>query len=94
MTTPSESCGAGERPEISCQACVDFILEYLEDALPGDQRARFERHLKMCPNCVTYLDNYRKTAELTRAVGAPREPAPPVPAALVDAILRARRHSR
>ncbi|MFA6046143.1 MAG: zf-HC2 domain-containing protein [Phycisphaerales bacterium] len=92
-TTPAGTCGGGARPEISCQACVDFILDYLEGVLPPDQKAKFERHLNMCPNCVTYMDNYKTTAQLARAVGAPPEAPAPVPAALVDAILKARKHA-
>lgn len=91
--TPPESCGGAGKPGINCQACVDFILDYLEGTLPAGQKDRFEQHLRLCPGCVTYMDNYKKTAELARAVGAQPEAPAPVPAALVEAILKARGHS-
>ena len=47
--------------DLSCQELVELVTEYLEDALNPGERARFERHLGICPGCQTYLDQIRQT---------------------------------
>jgi anti-sigma factor RsiW len=71
---------------------VDFLMDYLEDALPAEQRGAFEGHMDDCPGCVTYLDTYRETVRLGREIcGDPEGPVPEdVPELLVRAILAAR----
>ena len=34
---------------MKCQACVDFILRYLENDLSTEERESFEFHLDKCP---------------------------------------------
>lgn len=59
---------------ISCQQLVEFCLEYLEGALPDDERVGFRRHLAQCPDCVTFFDTYQKTPELSRQALAAQIP--------------------
>jgi len=47
------------RTELSCREVVDLVNDYLEQALPPQERTRFERHLDECPHCVTYLRQLR-----------------------------------
>lgn len=49
----------------SCQELVELVTDYLEDALPPDERTRFESHLYECGNCQQYLEQMRRTVELT-----------------------------
>jgi len=50
----------GQRQEdVTCKELVELITEYLECALREPERRRFERHLKGCPSCVTYLEQMR-----------------------------------
>ena len=51
--------------EISCQEIVELVTDYLEDALPRDERKAFEEHLAGCPNCTNYLDQMQETIRLT-----------------------------
>jgi anti-sigma factor RsiW len=51
--------------EISCQEIVELVTDYLEGALPRDERKSFEEHLAGCPNCTNYLDQMRETMRLT-----------------------------
>ncbi len=51
--------------ELSCQELVELVTEYLEDALDEDTRARFDAHLAECDGCRTYLEQFRRTIELT-----------------------------
>ncbi len=53
------------RSSLSCQELVELVTNYLEGALSGRQRARFERHIAACPHCTEYLQQLRVTlAEL------------------------------
>ncbi len=45
---------------MTCRELVDFLMEYLEDELPGDSRRVFEAHLGECPPCQAYLDTYKE----------------------------------
>ena len=77
---------------ITCREFVDFLMDYLDDLLPVEQRGVFEEHMSDCPSCVTYLDTYRETVRLGREIC--RDPEGPVPEdtpePLVRAILAAR----
>jgi predicted anti-sigma-YlaC factor YlaD len=49
--------------ELTCQELVELVTDYLENALPPPERARFEAHLGYCAGCRTYLDQIRLTAQ-------------------------------
>jgi anti-sigma factor RsiW len=49
------------RRTIACRQAVELVTAYLEDALSGRDRARFEAHLEGCPHCTEYLDQMRRT---------------------------------
>jgi anti-sigma factor RsiW len=51
---------------ISCQDVVDFCFDYLDGALPEEERGRFSRHLSVCSDCVTFFETYRRTPEVSR----------------------------
>ena len=55
---------------LSCQELVELVTDYLEDALPPEERARFEHHLERCRGCTTYVEQIRITIELTGHVHA------------------------
>ena len=57
--------------EFSCQEMIEVVTNYLDDALPPDERQRFEHHLSYCAGCSTYLDQMRETIRQTSMV--PRE---------------------
>jgi anti-sigma factor RsiW len=77
---------------VTCQQCIEFLLEYLAGELAPVERAEFESHLRLCPPCLDYLRTYELAVRLGKAVC--REPASPtapaVPEELVQAILAAR----
>ncbi len=80
---------------MTCRELVEFLMDYIEEALPGGQREEFEHHLQACPPCLAYLETYRHTVQLGKSVCAePEGPVPDeVPERLVQAILAARRKS-
>ena len=46
---------------MSCKELVELVTDYLEDALPPEERRRFEDHLTLCDGCVSYVSQMRKT---------------------------------
>jgi anti-sigma factor RsiW len=68
--------------DLTCQELVELVTDYLEGSLPPGDRARFERHVSLCPGCSTYVEQFRETIALT---GALREDD--VPTAARDALL-------
>lgn len=56
-------------PALACREVVELITNYIEGALPAEDRHRFERHLAGCPNCTAYMAQMRATI---RAAGAVR----------------------
>ena len=61
--------------ELRCQAFVELVTDYLEDALPPHERARMETHLGGCDGCAVYLEQVR----LTIRVLGDLPPDPPDP---------------
>jgi anti-sigma factor RsiW len=80
---------------VTCEHCVEFLLEYIDGVLPDAEKFKFESHIALCRDCEIYLANYRAAASLAAGLG--RDPRVPVnadvPPGLVDAILRARKHN-
>ena len=54
----------GEPEQLSCQELVELITDYLEGALPEEERARFEEHVGGCDGCRTYVEQMRTTIGL------------------------------
>jgi anti-sigma factor RsiW len=79
--------------KLTCRELIEFLMDYLDDALGADERESFAAHLAVCPDCVRYVDDYRSTVRAGRSAFAdPDAPTPDaVPESLVAAILAARR---
>jgi anti-sigma factor RsiW len=63
---------------MSCQELVELVTAYLEDALPADDRARFDAHLGLCPPCVEYLAQFERTVAAIGLAAPELERAPAV----------------
>ena len=50
-----------QEDDLACQELVEIINEYLDGALPPDERERFEAHLEICEGWRRYLDRMRTT---------------------------------
>jgi anti-sigma factor RsiW len=48
---------------MTCKELVELVTAYFDDALPPDERVRFEQHLVLCPGCVYYVEQMRQTVE-------------------------------
>ena len=78
---------------MTCRELIEFLMSYIDGELADDRRSLFDEHLANCPDCVTYLETYRKTVALeTELLGASLDALVPgdVPEDLVRAILSAR----
>lgn len=51
-----------------CKEVVELLVEYVGEEMATDQRDTFERHLCGCLQCFAYLETYRATIRLTRAL--------------------------
>lgn len=49
----------------TCHEVIEIITDYLEGALPANDRRRVEEHLAICDGCTTYLEQMRETIRLT-----------------------------
>ena len=59
----------------NCKEITGLILDYLNDTLSPPVRRDFNRHLRICPDCVAFLRTYKKTAALSRSVRVEDLPA-------------------
>ncbi len=79
---------------IICRQLIGFIGAYVAGELDETSRGDFERHLVRCPSCQAYLQTYRRTVALARAL-ATDDLLDDVPEELVRTILnRTMRHAR
>ncbi len=78
---------------LTCQQVIDFVMSYLDNELPAEDREIFDAHLQICVDCRNYLASYQATKQMTVDLGKADQtvPAPPIPAELVAAILAARK---
>jgi putative zinc finger protein len=59
----------------SCKQITDWVYDYLSDNLNRDLKRDFQQHLKICPDCVHFLNTYKKTVAVTGTVHAEEIPA-------------------
>ena len=79
--------------KLTCQACAEFLADYLNGELEQDVRASFETHLDRCRNCRAYLEQYAAVIKAGQQA-CEREnqrAAEALPEELVRAILEARK---
>jgi anti-sigma factor RsiW len=53
---------------MTCRELVELVTAYQEDALPPEERARFEAHLIVCPPCGDYVAQMAQTARVAGAL--------------------------
>lgn len=77
---------------ITCEEVITFLLDYLTRELAADESNEFERHLAICPSCVSYVKTYQEAVRLGGVAikGGAEEKPPELGAELVRAILSSR----
>ena len=48
------------------------MRDYVSDRLNADVKREFTQHLRICPDCVSFLNTYKKTVSIGRSL-APEE---------------------
>ncbi|HEU5309764.1 MAG TPA: zf-HC2 domain-containing protein [Acidimicrobiia bacterium] len=61
MTPPAD--------DFPCDRFVELVTEYLDDALPTDERRRLEEHLDVCGGCGSVLEQFRTVIRTTGVLG-------------------------
>ncbi|MBY9076579.1 zf-HC2 domain-containing protein [Nocardioides sp. WL0053] len=69
--------------EVQCREVVNVLTDYLDGALPAEQRAALEQHLLTCEGCTNYVDQMRTSIGLTG-----RLQEEDVPQAVMDKVLQ------
>ena len=59
----------------TCKQMTDLVFGYLNKTLGPRVKRDFDQHLRICPDCVFFLNTYAKTVALTRSVRAEDMPA-------------------
>lgn len=59
----------------TCKQITDLVLAYLNNQLGPRVTQTFERHLSICPDCVSFFNTYKKTIQTTRSVDPAQMPA-------------------
>ncbi len=52
---------------ITCRDATDLLLDFITGELNPEINTEFEKHLGVCPDCVAFLNTYKKTIELTKS---------------------------
>ena len=58
----------GARPAPACGRWVGFVRDYENAGLEKGRRAGFQKHIKDCPACRSFLDSYRRAIRITGAL--------------------------
>ena len=59
----------------TCKQIADLVLDHLNDTLAPRIKREFDQHLRLCPDCVAFLNTYRKTVAVAKTVRAEDMPA-------------------
>ena len=51
-----------------CREITDLLLDYMTGELDSETVSAFEDHLRLCPDCVAFLNTYKKTVQVTRSL--------------------------
>lgn len=70
---------------MTCRQCAELLLEFLGGELDAELCQRMREHLGNCPCCVTYVQTYQITIQLTRQLPCSELP-PDVARRLLDGI--------
>jgi anti-sigma factor RsiW len=63
------------RRELACIEVVELVTDYLEGEMPARKRRLVEQHLTGCDGCEAYIEQMRRTIEVSGRLRA--EDIPP-----------------
>ena len=53
--------------ELDCKKATSLIQDYITGELEPDIASKLEIHLSICPDCVAFLNTYKKTTDLVNS---------------------------
>ena len=59
----------------TCKEITALIYGYLNDTLSPSVKRDFKRHLRLCPDCVSFLKTYKKTMVASQSLRPAEMPA-------------------
>jgi anti-sigma factor RsiW len=78
---------------INCKSFDTFIIDFLDGNLQEDQKLIFTKHLNECAPCKKYLENYKKSVQLSQSAFSAEQEVDKqeMPEELVQAILASKK---
>jgi len=58
----------------TCRQISELVFDYLNENLIPATKRDFEQHLSICPDCVSFLNTYKKTVAVTSSVNVEQLP--------------------
>ena len=58
----------GRADSAICREIANLLVDYMAGELNTEIVAAFEAHLRLCPDCVAFLNTYKKTVQTTRSL--------------------------
>jgi hypothetical protein len=59
----------------TCKQLSDLIFDYVTQRLSPGLTREFEHHLRICPDCVNFLNTYKKTVSVAGRLNSTAMPA-------------------
>lgn len=59
----------------TCEQIAENVYGYVNGKLSPDVKRDFQRHLRVCPDCIAFLKTYKKTVAATKCVRVDDLPA-------------------
>lgn len=53
---------------LDCKKATSLIQDYITSEVEPDTAKEFEKHLSTCPDCVAFLNTYKKTTDLVNSI--------------------------
>lgn len=80
------------KPADTCEQVTSLVLDYLRGTLDSGTALALDRHFRICPDCVSFVETYRKTIQATESLAYEAIPSEMVER--VKRFLRARVRTR
>jgi anti-sigma factor RsiW len=58
----------GRAQSAICREIAELLLDYMTGELDPETASAFEEHLRLCSDCVAFLNTYKKTVQVTRSL--------------------------
>lgn len=67
MKAPKKSRKRSGRADLSCRKATALISDYVNGRLDPLLQDAFDRHVSICPDCIAFLNTYKKALQLAKS---------------------------